>query len=158
MYKQKQSNGPDCASNGKQNPQEDVDIRYGGWIGFRMEPHQSGVPAEADAPFAQGPRPGLLLARLETCLQTRVPFLRVAVDWISRAVMKRHEWVRSTLLILALLILAVLVAQSRRNCEIPGSSWVALCLGRTAHRPGRLAAEYPTRLNHRSGGSRWHIV
>jgi hypothetical protein len=43
--------------------------------------------------------------------------------------MNRREWVRSGLLILVLLVLAVLIAQSRRNCEIPGSSFVPCVWG-----------------------------
>jgi len=43
--------------------------------------------------------------------------------------MKRQEWFRSVLLIIALLVLSILVAQSRRNCEIPGSSWVPCIWG-----------------------------
>jgi hypothetical protein len=42
--------------------------------------------------------------------------------------MNRREWIRSGLLISVLIILSVLVAQSRRNCEIPGSTWVP-CIG-----------------------------
>jgi hypothetical protein len=38
--------------------------------------------------------------------------------------MDRNELWRSVLLILALLALVVLAAQSRRNCEVPGSSFV----------------------------------
>jgi hypothetical protein len=43
--------------------------------------------------------------------------------------MKRRDWLNTGLLIFALLILAVLFAQSRRNCEIPGSSWVPCIWG-----------------------------
>ena len=43
--------------------------------------------------------------------------------------MKRRDWVNSGLIIFGLLILAILVAQSRRNCEIPGSSWVPCLWG-----------------------------
>lgn len=43
--------------------------------------------------------------------------------------MKRDEWLRSGFLIFVLLVLAILVAQSRRNCEIPGSSWVPCVWG-----------------------------
>jgi len=43
--------------------------------------------------------------------------------------MKRRDWLNSALLIFALLILAVLFAQSRRNCELPGSSWVPCIWG-----------------------------
>jgi hypothetical protein len=43
--------------------------------------------------------------------------------------MKRQEWLKSILLIVILLILSVLVAQSRRDCEIPGSSWVPCIWG-----------------------------
>ena len=38
--------------------------------------------------------------------------------------MKKRDWLNSGLLLLAFLIIAALFAQSRRNCEIPGSSWV----------------------------------
>jgi hypothetical protein len=41
----------------------------------------------------------------------------------------KNEWRRSILLIAVLLILAILVAQSRRNCEVPGSSWVPCVWG-----------------------------
>jgi hypothetical protein len=40
--------------------------------------------------------------------------------------MNRDEILRSTILIVVLLSLAVLIAQSQRECEIPGSSWVPL--------------------------------
>ena len=43
--------------------------------------------------------------------------------------MNRREWGRSGLIILVLLVLAILVAQSRRNCEVPGSSWVPCIWG-----------------------------
>ena len=43
--------------------------------------------------------------------------------------MNRRDWVNSGLIIFGLLILAILVAQSRRNCEIPGSSWVPCIWG-----------------------------
>ena len=43
--------------------------------------------------------------------------------------MNRRDWLNSALLIFALLILAGLFAQSRRNCEIPGSSWVPCIWG-----------------------------
>lgn len=38
--------------------------------------------------------------------------------------MERDELRRSILLILVLLAIAILFAQSQRNCEVPGSSWV----------------------------------
>jgi hypothetical protein len=38
--------------------------------------------------------------------------------------MERDELVRSTLLIVVLIVIAVVIAQSRRNCEVPGSSLV----------------------------------
>ena len=44
--------------------------------------------------------------------------------------MKRRDWLNSGLLIFGLLIVAVLLAQSRRNCEIPGSSWVPCIWGK----------------------------
>jgi hypothetical protein len=43
--------------------------------------------------------------------------------------MNRRDWLNSGLIIFGLLILAILVAQSRRNCEIPGSSWVPCIWG-----------------------------
>ena len=43
--------------------------------------------------------------------------------------MKRREWINSVLLILVLIVLSSLVAQSHRNCEIPGSSWVPCIWG-----------------------------
>jgi hypothetical protein len=43
--------------------------------------------------------------------------------------MKRRDWLNSGLLIFGVLIVAVLFAQSRRNCEIPGSSWVPCIWG-----------------------------
>jgi hypothetical protein len=52
------------------------------------------------------------------------------------AVMKRQEWIRSMLFIVVLLILSILVAQSRRNCEIPGSSWVPCIWGKPLKQPG----------------------
>ncbi len=43
--------------------------------------------------------------------------------------MKRRDWLNSGVLIFGLLIVAVLFAQSRLNCEIPGSSWVPCIWG-----------------------------
>ena len=43
--------------------------------------------------------------------------------------MNRRDCVNSGLIIFGLLILAILVAQSRRDCEIPGSSWVPCIWG-----------------------------
>ena len=43
--------------------------------------------------------------------------------------MNRREWRNTGLLIFALLVIAVLFAQSCRNCEIPGSSWVPCVWG-----------------------------
>jgi len=43
--------------------------------------------------------------------------------------MKRRDWLNSSLLIFGLLIVAALFAQSRRNGEIPGSSWVPCIWG-----------------------------
>ena len=43
--------------------------------------------------------------------------------------MKRRDWLNSGLLIFGVVIVAVLFAQSRRNCEIPGSSWVPCIWG-----------------------------
>jgi hypothetical protein len=44
--------------------------------------------------------------------------------------MKRREWMTSGIFIIVLLVLAVAFAQSRRNCEIPGSSWVPCIWGK----------------------------
>jgi hypothetical protein len=41
----------------------------------------------------------------------------------------KREWTSSGLVILVLLIVSILVAQSRRNCEIPGSSLVPCIWG-----------------------------
>ena len=43
--------------------------------------------------------------------------------------MSGKEWIRSGLIILVLLVLATLVAQGRRNCEVPGSTWVPCIFG-----------------------------
>ena len=43
--------------------------------------------------------------------------------------MNRHEWLRSGLIIFVLVVLATLVAQGRRNCEVPGSTWVPCIFG-----------------------------
>ena len=49
--------------------------------------------------------------------------------------MNKREWWRSIVLILVLLALAILVAQSRRNCEIPGSSYVPCIWGKALKTP-----------------------
>ena len=38
--------------------------------------------------------------------------------------MNKREWLKSGAIIFVLIFLATLVAQSRRNCEVPGSSWL----------------------------------
>jgi hypothetical protein len=38
--------------------------------------------------------------------------------------MGKDELIRSVLLILILAVLAAVIAQSRGNCEVPGSAWV----------------------------------
>jgi hypothetical protein len=43
--------------------------------------------------------------------------------------MQRRDYRHSVLLILTLMMLAILFAQSRRDCEIPGSSWVPCIWG-----------------------------
>ena len=43
--------------------------------------------------------------------------------------MSGKEWIRSGLIILVLLVLATLIAKSRRNCEVPGSTWVPCIFG-----------------------------
>ena len=43
--------------------------------------------------------------------------------------MNGKEWMRSGLIILVLFVLAMLVAQGRRNCEVPGSTWVPCVFG-----------------------------
>jgi hypothetical protein len=42
--------------------------------------------------------------------------------------MNRREWIRTALLVAALLI-AILFAQSRRNCEVPGTTWIPCIWG-----------------------------
>jgi hypothetical protein len=49
--------------------------------------------------------------------------------------MKKNEWWRSIFLILGLLAAAILVAQSRRNCEIPGSTYVPCIWGKQLNTP-----------------------
>jgi hypothetical protein len=49
--------------------------------------------------------------------------------------MNKREWWRSIFLIAALLAAAILVAQSRRNCEIPGSSFVPWIWGKQLKTP-----------------------
>ena len=51
------------------------------------------------------------------------------------APMNRREWAR-TALIIALLVLAILFAQSRRNCEIPSSTWIPSIWGKALKPPG----------------------
>ena len=41
----------------------------------------------------------------------------------------RREWLR-TAIIVGFLMLAILFAQSRRNCEIPGSTWIRCAWGK----------------------------
>jgi hypothetical protein len=45
-------------------------------------------------------------------------------SWIWPRSSRRHEWLRSGLVIFVLIILSMLVAQSWRNCEVPGSTWI----------------------------------
>ena len=47
----------------------------------------------------------------------------------GRDLSRRHEWLRSGLVIFVLIIFSVLVAQSRRNCEVPGSTWIPCIWG-----------------------------
>ena len=49
--------------------------------------------------------------------------------------MNRREWAR-TALIIGLLVLAILFAQSRRNCEIPSSTWIPCIWGKALKPPG----------------------
>jgi hypothetical protein len=42
---------------------------------------------------------------------------------------RNNHGVRSGLVIFVLIILSVLVAQSRRNCEVPGSTWIPCIWG-----------------------------
>ena len=44
--------------------------------------------------------------------------------WMKEEVLDRSEWIRSLLLIAVLVALVIILAQSRRECEIPGSSYV----------------------------------
>ena len=43
--------------------------------------------------------------------------------------MHRKEWTRTAILI-GLLLIAILFAQSRRNCEVPGSTWISCIYGK----------------------------
>jgi hypothetical protein len=55
---------------------------------------------------------------------------------INAGVMNRREWLR-TAIIVGLLVLAILFAQSRRNCEIPGSTWIPCIWGTPLKQPGK---------------------
>jgi len=59
--------------------------------------------------------------------------------------MKRRDWLNSGLLIFGVLIVAVLFAQSRLNCEIPGSSWVPCIWGEPLkpHQRGMTDGRFP---------------
>jgi hypothetical protein len=48
--------------------------------------------------------------------------------------MSRREW-RKAAAIIGLLALAILFAQSRRNCEIPGSTWIPCIWGKALKHP-----------------------
>ena len=50
------------------------------------------------------------------------------------ATMNRREWAKARLAI-GLLMLAILFAQSRRNCEIPGSTWIPCIWGKALKHP-----------------------
>jgi hypothetical protein len=68
--------------------------------------------------------------------------------------MERDELRRSIVLILVLLAIAILFAQSQRNCEVPGSSWVP-CVSlkaiwrRVEHQPPHAIDK--ARSNHKDG-------
>jgi hypothetical protein len=49
--------------------------------------------------------------------------------------MNRREWAKTALLI-GFLLIAILFAQSRRNCEIPGSTWIPCIWGKALKQPG----------------------
>ena len=53
---------------------------------------------------------------------------------INAGVMNRREWLR-TAIIVGLLVLAIVFAQSRRNCEIPGSTWIPCIWGTPLKQP-----------------------
>jgi hypothetical protein len=53
---------------------------------------------------------------------------------IHADIMNRREWLR-TAIIVGLLVLAILFAQSRRNCEIPGSTWIPCIWGTALKQP-----------------------
>ena len=42
--------------------------------------------------------------------------------------MNQREWVRTAILV-GLLLVAILIAQSRRNCEVPDSTWIPCVFG-----------------------------
>ena len=83
--------------------------------------------------------------------------------------MKIRDWLNSGLLIFGLLIVAVLVARSRLNCEIPGSSWVPCIWGEPLkryqramtdlrfHRRGPWRKSQPDLLCGTLMGNRWHM-
>jgi len=48
--------------------------------------------------------------------------------------MNRREWTR-TAVVIGFLVLAILFAQSRRNCEIPGSTWIPCIWGNALKHP-----------------------
>ena len=55
---------------------------------------------------------------------------RASQDGLSRTdgMMSRKEWIKTAILI-GLLVIAILFAQSRRNCEVPGSTWIPCIYG-----------------------------
>jgi hypothetical protein len=56
---------------------------------------------------------------------------RASQDGLSRTdgMMSRKEWIKTATLI-GLLVIAILFAQSRRNCEVPGSTWIPCIYGK----------------------------
>ena len=84
----------------------------------RVESGLDALPVQQSAPRLREARP--VRQRWGFLFRIFLPRLRV----------KRHEWISSGLIIFVLIALSTLVAQSRRNCEVPGSSFVPCIWGK----------------------------
>jgi hypothetical protein len=60
--------------------------------------------------------------------------------------MNKREWLRSGLIIFVLILLATLVAQGRRKCEMPGSTWIPCIFGNPAKNSFEFPAKWATGL------------